>query len=256
MKTSLRRRDYREYLWQGGELVPAIVQAVLLVGFLAYFFYRSIWAVLPLSIIGVFYFRMLTQKKRDRCREELTFQFKECILSVAASLKAGYAVENAFMESRADMSLLYGQESFIYQELELIRRGLIINITLEEQLLDLADRSGSEEISQFAKVFSIAKRSGGNLPEVISFSSGLIGEKIDARQEMQTLLSGRQMEQNIMKLMPFGVLLYIGISYPGYFDVLYHNWQGAAIMTGCLALYLSACVLGERILKKIAAEMT
>lgn len=187
--------------------------------------------------------------------EELTVQFKECILSVSASLKAGYAVENAFLESRSDMRLLYGESSYIYQELDLIRRGMVINITLEEQLADLAKRSGSEEIQQFAQIFAIAKRSGGSLPEIIRTSAEMIGQRVDTRQEMQTVLSGRRMEQNIMKVIPFGILTYIGITYPGYFDSLYHNWQGAAIMTGCLVLYLAAYVAGDRILAKIQVEI-
>lgn len=227
----------------------------MVVCFLAYFFYRSFLAVLPLSIVGILFFRSLTVRKKERCVEELTIQFKECILSAAASLNAGYAVENAFMESRSDMCLLYGEDSLINQELELIRRGLVINIALEEQLMDLAERSGSEEIGQFAQIFSIAKRSGGSIPEIIRVSSELIGQKIDTEQEIQTLLSGRQMEQNIMKLMPFGILAYIGLSYPGYFDSLYHNWQGVAVMTGCLGIYLTAYVLGERIMSKIREEM-
>lgn len=233
----------------------AVGEAALAVCLLAFFFYRSIWMVLPISIVGIAFFRDIEHKKRDSCRECLTMQFKECILSASASLKAGYAVENAFMESRADMRLLYGEHSLIYQELELISRGLVVNITLEEQLADLAGRSGSGEIMQFAQVFAIAKRSGGSIPEIIKSSAELIGRRIDARQEMYTMLSGRRMEQNIMRLMPFGILAYIGLSYPGYFDSLYHNWQGAAIMTGCMAVYLAAYVAGERILKGIEEEM-
>ena len=222
---------------------------------LTYFFYRSVWAMLPLSIVGVLFFRMERDKKIEKIKEDLNIQFKECILSVASCLKAGYAVENAFVESRNDMKLLYGESSLIYTELECIRRGLIINITLEELLTDLGNRSASDDIMQFAQVFGIAKRNGGNLPEIIQTTAVLIGRRIDAKQEVKTLLSGRQMEQTIMKLMPFGILLYIGRSYPGYFDTLYHNWQGAAIMTGCLGVYLAAYVMGDRIIRKIAAEM-
>ncbi len=232
-----------------------IAKASAVVFLLAYFFYRSVWAVLPLTAVGVFFFRMESGKRQERCRESLDSQFKECILSVAASLKAGYAVENAFVESSHDMRLLYGEDSLIYAELEGIRRGLVINITMEELLADLAMRSASDDIMQFSEVFAIAKKSGGNLPEIMRTTAVLIGRRIDARQETRTLLSGRQMEQLIMKLMPFGILLYIGNSYPGYFDMLYHNWQGAAIMTACLAVYLAAYVMGDRILRKIAQEM-
>lgn len=183
-------------------------------------------------------------------------QFKECILSVAASLRAGYAVENAFLESRSEIELIYGKGALIYEELEWIRRGLVINITLEEQLFELAERSGSEEIAQFATVFLTAKKNGGNLTEIIGATAELIGQRIDTKQEIQTMLSGRKMEQTIMKGMPFAVLFYIGIAYPGYFDMLYHNWQGVLIMTFCLAVYLAAYVLGEKILHRIASEMT
>lgn len=232
-----------------------IIRALLLVVFLAYFFYRSFWAVIPLSAVGGGYAVLTKRKKAEQCREELTLQFKECILSVSAALRAGYAVENAFLESREDMRLLFGEQSMIYQELELIRRGLVINITLEEQLMDFAERSGCEEIRQFAEIFSIAKRSGGDIPEIIRISAELIGQKIDAGQETKALLSGRQMEQNIMKLMPFGILLYIGWGYPRYFDVLYHNLQGVGIMTLCLVIYLGAYALGEHIMHRIIQEL-
>lgn len=255
MNTSLKRRDYHEYVWKKGEWIWAVMQTGLVVVFLAYFFYKSIWAALPLVAIGLVYFRLLKKQKEEKCRRELVAQFKECMLSVATALKAGYAVENAFLESRADMKMLYGEHSLIYRELELIRRGLVINITLEEMLLDFAGRSGCDEINQFAQIFSIAKRSGGNLSEIIYDSTELIGQRIDARQEIQSILGGRKMEQNIMKCMPFGILFYISLTYPGYFDSLYHNWQGVAIMSGCLGVYLAGYVLGDKILQKIEKEL-
>lgn len=254
MRTSLKRRDYRKYSWKQGELLAAAVRSAAVTGFLAAFFYRSLWAVLPLSVAGVLYFCSLGQKKARRAREELTVQFKECILSVSAALRAGYSLENAFLESRGDMLVLYGQDSPIFQELEIIRKGLVMNIPLEEQLSDLAERSGSPEIAQFSGVLSIAKKNGGDLPKMIRTSSDLIGRRIAVKQEMKTLLSGRQMEQNIMKLMPFVVSFYIGVSNPGYFDVLYHNVQGIAVMTLCLGIYLGACTAGELLMKKILTD--
>jgi tight adherence protein B len=54
-----------------------------------------------------------------------------------------------------------------------------------------------------------------------------------------------------MRLMPFGILAYVGISSPGYFDPLYGNLTGIAIMSGLLAVYVVAFILGDRILKKL-----
>ena len=205
--------------------------------------------MLPMSAVGIWFFRGLQKQRIRRNQRELEAQFRECIRSVAASLRAGYAVENAFGESEEDMLLLYGRDASIYRELLLIRRGLTMNLPLEGLLMNLAERSGSDAIRQFAEVFTIAKRGGGNLTEIISQSIGLIGQQIDMRQEMQTILSGRRMEQGIMKVVPFGILLYIGITNPGYFDDLYGNLTGVAAMTVLLFIYLAAYGMSERILE-------
>lgn len=196
------------------------------------------------------------RKERGRHqREELAGQFRECILAAAASLQAGYSVENAFLECERDMSQMFGKDALICGELKLIRRGLNINISLEELLADLGERSGCEEMVQFAEVFSIAKRNGGNMAEIIDSSSELIGRKIELKRELETLLGGKRMELLIMKLMPFFVLFYIEIANRGYFDMLYHNWKGVLIMTGCLAVYLGAYAIGERVLWRMWREM-
>ena len=254
MKINLKPQDYHEYCWTKGEWLAAVVLSAAVTGFLAYFLYRSMWALFPLSPLGLFCFRGLRNKKLRKAREELTVQFRECILAAATSLQAGYAAENAFLECAEDMKLMYGENSYICKELTLIRRGLAINISLEELLLDLAQRSGSEEINQFAVVFSLAKRNGGNMAEIIRNSAALIGKQIEKRQEIQSMLAGRKMELNIMKIMPFGILFYINMANPGYFDMLYHNLTGTAIMTGCLGAYLAAFQLGEVVMRKLEAE--
>ncbi|MGN0401603.1 MAG: type II secretion system F family protein [Acetatifactor sp.] len=251
-KASLKRRDYHSYQWKKGECASAMIVSASVTGILAYFFYRSFWAVLPLSFTGVFFFRRLRSDKGRKEREELTAQFRECILAVTVLIQAGYSVENAFVECYQDMELMYGAESVICKELRLIRRGLHINISLEELLADLGERSNCREIVQFAEVFDIAKRNGGNLPEIISCSAALIGSRIDTGREINVLLGGRKMELAVMKLMPFAIILYLEISSNGYFDSLYHNLKGNLIMTACLVVYLGAFVMGDLVLKKIS----
>ena len=255
MKINLKRQDCREYQWKKGEKLSAIFFSVAAMSFLAYFFYRSVWVLPLLSPVGMLCFCNIRKMKLERYREELSTQFRECILAVATSLQAGYSAENAFVECGNDMRMMYGQNASICRELELIRRGLNINITLEELLLDFARRSGCDEIDQFAQIFSMAKRNGGNMAVIIRSSASLIGKRIEQRQELRTLLAGKRMELNIMKAMPFGILFYISLSNPGYFNPLYYNLMGIAVMTGCLVVYLTAFVLGEHVMNKMTAEM-
>lgn len=210
--------------------------------------------MLPLLPAGVVFFCKIRRSKGEREREELTAQFRECILAVGTLLGAGYSVENAFLECEQDMALMYGKDALICGELRMVRRGLHINVSLEELLTDFGERSGCEEIVQFAEVFSIAKRSGGNLAEIIRSSAELISRKAELKQEIDTLLSGKKMELNIMKIMPFAILAYIGAANPGYFDTLYSDLYGRLIMTGCLAAYIGAYMLGELVIRRMRKE--
>jgi tight adherence protein B len=245
------KTDYHIYHFNTGEALWEVFMAILIVLGLTWFFYRSIYALLPMSIIGWRYYCSRNKAKATANRRILRQQFKECILAVSASMQAGYAVENAFLDSLPDMTMLYGQKAMICQEINKIKRGLVLNQTLEELLWDFGKRSGVDEIVEFAEVFSIAKRSGGNLGEVIIQCAGLISHRTESEEEIQTLLTNKRLEQKIMNVMPFGILMYVESGNPAYFADLYHNFSGAAIMTVCLAVYLTAYVLSERILERI-----
>ena len=244
-------RDYRLVKWDFARLVRTVAESAGCVVILAFFFYRSIPAVIPLSVVGLMYFRKKGRSLAVKDRKVLESQFGEAIRNVEAALKAGYSVENAFVQTGRDMEKQYGKDSFICRELEAIRRGMVLNITLEEMLADLAARSGSEAISDFSKVFAIAKRYGGNMPEIISSAAETISLQIETAEEINASLSGRRMELNIMRFMPFGIPAYVGLTSPGYFDSLYGNTTGILLMSGLLLIYLAGFAIGDRVLSKL-----
>lgn len=228
------------------EIVAGLGVAV----FFAYFFYRSAWAIPFMLPVGGAFVWWRYQRKRQE--QELYFleQFKECILSVAASLRAGYAVENAFLESVGDMRMMFGEDCDILKQLKLLEKGLRNNETLESLLYTMAMHKNNEDVMEFAEVFSIAKRSSGNVTDTIVIYSGIITQKLEGVQEIQTLLAAKRLEQRVMNIMPFIIVLYLEYSNPGYFNMMFHNWMGVLIMTGCLLGYLMAFVMAERIFAK------
>ncbi len=227
-----------------------IMAGVAVTVFFSYFFYRSVWAIPFMLPIGAAFVWWRYQRKLQE--QELYFlkQFKECILSVAASLRAGYAVENAFLESMSDMRMMFGEECDILGQLKILEKGLRNNETLESILYTMAKRKENTDVLEFAEVFSIAKRSSGNVTETIVIYSSMIAQKLEGIQEIQTLLASKRLEQKVMNVMPFIIVLYLEYSNPGYFSMMFHNWMGVLIMTGCLLGYLFAFALAERIFVK------
>ena len=112
---SLRQQDYHKVFQKQGRLHTAAGTDIRGSYIFAWFFYRSIWAVPLLFPLGILYFRRCVNRQCRKNRQELTMQFKECILSVANSLRSGYALENAFLESREDIRMLYGEHSAMYR---------------------------------------------------------------------------------------------------------------------------------------------
>jgi tight adherence protein B len=216
--------------------------------FVVWLCYRSA-AALPLAgVIAAVYVRMKKGELGRKRQQLLHYHFRDFLSSLHVALLAGYSVENAFGEALSDMVLLYGKNSLIVRELTRIVKGLKNNVTLEKLLNDLGERSGNPDVEEFAQVFAVAKRSGGNMTQMIADTVGVIGERLTVENEIDVLLSAKRMEARIMDVVPFFIIGYVGLTSPGFFDVLYHNLTGVAVMSGCLGVWLFAWLLSEKII--------
>ena len=246
MSSSIRKNsvqpDYDEAGISTSLMLGALAGGLLLDALVSYVFYRSFAAFVLLLPALIPWLKYKSAEYREKRKELLKLQFREMMIAVIAGLEAGYSVGKdsiARESSDADMC----------EELKWISRNLRNNANLEDLLSDLAARSHVPEIRDFADVFSIAKRNGGDLPSILRETASLIGEKIEVKREITTLISAKKMEQNIMNVVPFGIIIYIDATSPGFFEPLYHNLFGVVMMTVMLAVYAVAYLLASKILK-------
>ena len=151
------------------------------------------------------------------------------------------------MACSRDLERLYPQETDIVREFHYMETQLKVSVPVEELLMSFGDRSGIEDIENFAAVFYIAKRTGGDMNRIIQTSSRMLGDKIDVRREIETTLAAKKAEQMIMSLMPAGIILYLKMTSPGFLEVLYGNPFGILAMSLCLGIYGLSYWLGRRI---------
>lgn len=249
MSKNYRPPDYAEYHFSLKEGALAVLEGMFVVAMIGYFFYRSWLACLFLLPVFVLFMKERKRELAKKRRQELSLQFKDLVLALLTNVKAGYSIENALRESYRDIELLYGADSPICLEVRHMVRGLENNVILEKLLFDLGVRSRLPDIMQFADVFLIAKRSGGNLTEILEKTAGVIEQKTETDKEIQLMVSAKKMEQKIMNMVPFLIIFYIGTTSRGFFDVLYHNLVGVAVMTACLLFYGAAYLLSRRIVE-------
>ena len=85
--------------------------------------------------------------------------------------------------------------------------------------------------------------------DIIRNTTNQIGDKIEVKREIETLLSAKKYEFQIMSAVPYGIIGYMTLSFPEFMDQLYGNVLGIGVMTACFLIYVSAYYLGVRILR-------
>ena len=245
----LKRRNYDEYHYTPEEVGKYCFLVFGLFGGLDYLFYQYP----PLMLLAFpaclgflkIHKPQLIRERRRRMGEA----FRDALVSLNVAVQAGYSMENALRECRLDLQKMYPPGSDILEELTYMENQLYLSVPVEELFLDLANRTGAEDIESFAAVFVTAKRTGGDMSQIIQRTAMAISDKIDVKREIYATLAGKRYEQTIMSLMPVGIILYLRLTSPGYLDVLYGNVLGAVVMSACLLLYGFSFWLGRKLIQ-------
>lgn len=219
----------------------------MIVSILALLFYRSVVAALLLSPIIYYYRKRKILELLKKKKWKLNLEFRDGILALSAALEAGYSAEHAFTEACNDLKRMYQENAMIIREFKYIINQIGMNITIEKALMDFGERTDIEDIQSFSEVFRTAKRTGGDLINIIKLTANIISDKIEVKREIITLISAKRLEANIMKVIPLLILIYLSISSPGFLDPLYHNFFGLIIMTCFLLCYLGAFLMIDKI---------
>lgn len=245
---SRRQRRNDLYRLSAKENVLAFLIYLCLLFGVSKLFFDSLWALPGLAGGAAYLFKRACREMQKKKKLKACCEFRELLESISANLYAGMSLENSFMRGVESLRELYGSQAALLPALEEGIRRLKLNMPMEQVLHLLAEAADMEDMRSFAALAAAAQKNGGNLIQMIGQSCSHISEKMQTDQEIATLISAKRMEQQIMCCMPFGMMLYMRLSSPGYFDVLYHNVFGIMFMSVCLLCVFAAYVMGKYII--------
>ncbi len=225
-----------------------LVRGVLFGVFICWLFYDRIWFLFFMLPLLFPWMKWQRKKERRKQNQILQKEFREMMLSISNSLSVGYSLENALQTAKDDLKLYHGgKEGALQKELELLIISLKINEPVEKLLLQMAEKVDLEEMKQFAEITVIVRKNGGNLIEIIGKTVEHLSQSMQLKEEIQTMTAAKQMEKNIMSVMPYFIVLYVRMANPGYFTVLYDTIFGTMISTIALILLVVANLWAERV---------
>lgn len=202
--------DAQQALYDYGDYKMKLIDRVLAfaIGFLAaaivmHIFFGNLLVDLIAGIaVGIVAQPVYRKFMINRNLNTLTIQFKDMLDSLNSSVSAGNVMQRAFVDAQTDMEFQYGADSFIVKELKTINNGVVNGKVIEDLVADFGERSRNEDVTNFANVFKIAQRRGGNMRSIITETKNIITDKIEIEQEIHSVVNGTKNELNIMMLMP------------------------------------------------------
>ena len=219
---------------------------------ISFIFYHS---VIPGVILSPLFLWQYLKRKKKRCYEKrlrvLREEFRELAGVMASFLLAGYSIENA-MESARNQMAEQGKKGDLERILSCMIREIRMGENAENVWLHFSAEAPLDEIRDFGQIFSLSRRSGVSLAEVLRKVADQLTQKLQTEIQIETQSAGKRMEQKVMNLMPAAILVYICLTSAEMMEVMYTTGLGKLVMTVCLAVYAGAFWLSEKMLESIS----
>ncbi len=242
--------DYNVYVMSRQEKLANIIFAAVILFLVGYVFYRNWILSAILMIFSVKFPEIRTKQIIEKRKNQLTLQFKDMLYSLSSALSVGKSVETGIRDSLQDLRVIYPDPNTdILREMEYILRGIGMNNTVEEMFAQFGERAHLEDIDNFVDIFVTCKRTGGDLIEVMRSTSNTIGEKIEVKQEINTMISGKKYEFNFMMILPVIMVEFLALTSGDYMKPVFTTPEGIAAMTAAIAIFAVAYVVGSKIMK-------
>ena len=263
--TNLPTYNYKVYYMSKLEKILYFLLAFAIGAVVGYLFYGGLgrdefgqrttlsW-ILDISIPGIvglvagrIFVPARTKQIRDKNARTLNSQFRDFLEAFNTSIGAGKNVVDSFHAVYDDMRIQFEEDAFIVKELEVILSGMANNFDVEDLMEDLGNRSGNDDIVSFANVFRISYRKGGNLKDTINTTHSILSDKMEIKEEIETMVSASKMEQTVMLFMPIALIGIMKSMSPD-FAANFASPAGVASTTIAIGLFIVSYFVGRKIL--------
>ncbi len=190
---------------------------------------------------------ILNESLRKKRISKLKFQFRDFLSSLSNSMSSGMNVNDSIVNACKDLESQYSSEAYIVIETKEILGCVQNNIEVEEALRLFGERSGCEEISNFAIVFSTCYRTGGNLKEIIARTADIISEKIVINDEIETKITSNKMQMLVMNVIPI-FIAFMMKSMSSDFAESFASPLGIIMTTIAIGFFVVSYILGQKIM--------
>ncbi len=171
------------------------ISSMCLMGILSWIFFNPIVAV-AMTIFGFFLPMLLVKYYRKRRIKKFNTQLVDALQAMANAFKAGLTFPQAIEYVSKDA---YPP---LQQEFGLFVKEVKLGVPLEEALINMSKRVGSDDLELVVVSTNIARQLGGNMAEMFETISTTIRERFRLEGKIDALTSQGKLQGWVVAAMP------------------------------------------------------
>lgn len=177
----------------------------------------------------------------NRYVERFNAQLPDAIDFIGRSLRAGNPLSASLKAVSEDMS------DPVASEFRTTFDEMKYGIEVEQAMLNLSRRAGSDEVKFFVTAVLVQRTTGGNLAKILDRLSAVMRARANTRREITVLSTEMRYSANILVVLPFFVAGAVTFVDPGYLSTLFESSTGLILV----ALQLVLIGIGYYIIQKM-----
>lgn len=207
---------------------------------LGYLVFNPVLCVM-LAGLGFFFPMMMVKHYRKRRIQRFNVQLVDALQAMANAFKAGLTFPQAIEHISREVAPPLGQEfSLFVKEIKL-------GVPLEEALVNMGKRVGSDDLELVVVSTNIARQLGGNMAEMFETISATIRERFRLEGKIDAITSQGRMQGWIVAALPIALGFVLNWMRPDLMEPMLNHWFGYALIA-CVVIME---VLGILIIRKI-----
>lgn len=216
------------------------IASMVLLGVFAYFVVNPIVAV-GMTIFGFFLPMLLVKHYRKRRIRKFNGQLVDALQAMANAFKAGLTFQQAIEQVSKD------SYAPLQQEFTLFVKEIKLGVPMEEALLNMAKRVGSDDLDLVAVSTAISRKLGGNMAEMYETLSNTTRERFRLEGKIDALTSQGKLQGWVVGAMPLILGVVMNYMRPDLMQPMLDHWFGWVLVTVIILMEIMGMLIIRRI---------
>ncbi|MFL5357172.1 type II secretion system F family protein [Archangium sp.] len=222
------------------QLLVLNIASMCLLGILSYIIFNPILCV-GATILGFFLPIMLVKHYRKQRIKKFNVQLVDALQAMANAFKAGLtfpqAIEHVAREAQPPLA----------QEFGLFVKEVKLGVPLEEALVNMGRRVGSDDLELVVVATNIARQLGGNMAEMFETISSVIRERFRLEGKIDALTAQGKLQGWVVAAMPAILGMVLNYMRPDLMEPMMDHWFGYVLVSIIAVMEVLGVIIIRRI---------